>query len=146
MAKEVDVYVMGVVITSSPTPTPHARRAVRKASVPEPTPKQYVAPQKREKFFSNSWTGGPKVKVELSASSEIFLKTSFLTKAFSNLSFKKGTFMYSSRSVSLKVYHLFLCISRACWFMKLSLLQLLLHSDRLLHEPIEHFCTRSAAW
>ena len=62
MAKEEAVKDIGVVITSSPSLIPQASKPVRKASVPEATPTQNLAPQNLAKFFSNSSNYLPRVK------------------------------------------------------------------------------------
>ena len=51
--------VNGVVITSSPSPMPHASNAVCKAAVPEFTAIPYSAPTHSANFSSNSATFGP---------------------------------------------------------------------------------------
>ena len=53
------INVNGVVITSSPSPTPHESKATCNAAVPELTAIPYFAPTHSANFCSNSSTLGP---------------------------------------------------------------------------------------
>jgi hypothetical protein len=59
MASAVAMKVKGVVITSSPRPTPSAISAISNASVPEATVMQWRAPVYRARRSSSSATSGP---------------------------------------------------------------------------------------
>ncbi len=59
IAPAVATKLLGTVMTSSPGPTPRARRAKKSASVPELSPIAWAAPHARAKRPSNWATCGP---------------------------------------------------------------------------------------
>jgi hypothetical protein len=65
----VEIQVAGVVMTSSPGPTPQTRSARCSAEVPELSPTQCAAPTKRAKAASKASTYGPRMKLLLETTS-----------------------------------------------------------------------------
>src|SRR4051812_33013922 len=100
MAHDVAMNVIGTVMTSSPGPTPAARRARCRADVPELTATQCLAPTYSAKAASNSATRGPRMKAADSAAASRAGRTSSFSPANWALRSMNGT---SGRAAAVPV-------------------------------------------
>jgi len=68
-ASDVAIKVFAAVMTSSPCPMPSTLRAMKRASVPLPTPTQCFTPQYWAKADSKDFTKGPPTKADFEITS-----------------------------------------------------------------------------
>ena len=103
IASAVAMKVLGTVITSSPSPTPMARRISPRASVPLPTPMAWRTPQNSANSASKRSTNGPPEKAV--ASSTCWMASPISPRMDSYCAFRStnGTFMsWTSSSMRIR--------------------------------------------